>query len=37
MENTNQMAVRPAGFWVRFIALIIDSIIISAPFGRSAS
>ncbi|MEW9671537.1 RDD family protein [Ammoniphilus sp. 3BR4] len=24
-----------AGFWVRFVALLIDSIIISAPFGMA--
>lgn len=33
MEPDKLIIVRPAGFGLRFVALMIDSIIISAPFG----
>jgi len=33
MEIRYQSVVMPAGFWIRFIATLIDSIVISAPFG----
>jgi uncharacterized RDD family membrane protein YckC len=33
MESMNQSVINPAGFWIRFVASILDTLVISVSLG----